>query len=58
MGNNSGKAKVKVKVKAKKKGNKKKFTPTMSSGNGGILIAKLVASLKEKDKKDKNGKTV
>lgn len=55
MGN---KIKVKVKVKAKKGNNKKKFTPTMSSGNGGLLVAKLVASIKNKDKKNDNGKIV
>lgn len=57
MGNNKGKVQVKAKVKAKK-GGKKKFTPTMSSGNGGILVAKLVASIKDKNKKDTNGKSV
>lgn len=57
MGNNKGKVQVKAKVKAKK-GGKKKFTPTMSSGNGGILVAKLVASIKDKNKKDTNEKSV
>lgn len=41
-----GKSKTaKIKVSAKPKS--KKFTPKMSSNNGGILTAKVVASLKK-----------
>lgn len=41
-----GKNTTKIQVKANSK-NKKKFTPKMSSNNGGILTAKLIASIKK-----------
>lgn len=47
MANRKGKVQVKAEVKKKKK-----FTPKMSSGKGGLLTAKLIASLeKQKGKK-------
>lgn len=48
MANN--KLKVQLKVETKNKG--KKFTPKMSSNNGGLLTAKVIASIK-KAKDDK-----
>ena len=46
----NAKGKIKVKVEADK--SKKKFTPKMSSNKGGILTAKVVASIKKaKEKK-------